>query len=90
MVRPVPRESLKLLHLTAEALDSERSVYENRLAAVEALEARRLQLQKLLVKFPQWQKDSDAKTCNACKKAFGLFVRRHHCRRCGKSKWIRR
>lgn len=33
---------------------------------------------------PQWQRDRDAPRCNGCKKAFGMFLRRHHCRRCGK------
>ena len=82
------RESLKVLHVAAQEIDGERSVYEERLAAVEALEARRLQLEKLLVKFPKWQSDKEAKECNGCSASFGLFVRRHHCRRCGKGKFF--
>ncbi|KAJ1922151.1 hypothetical protein H4219_000013 [Mycoemilia scoparia] len=32
---------------------------------------------------PAWEPDSDAKTCHRCGKRFTLFLRRHHCRRCG-------
>jgi hypothetical protein len=31
-----------------------------------------------------WQGDKDAAECNKCKDTFGMFVRRHHCRMCGK------
>ena len=31
-----------------------------------------------------WQLDADAHMCGDCKEEFGLFTRRHHCRRCGK------
>ncbi|KAI9006381.1 hypothetical protein DFJ74DRAFT_612240 [Hyaloraphidium curvatum] len=31
-----------------------------------------------------WQLDEDAPVCNGCGKRFGLFLRRHHCRWCGK------
>ena len=28
--------------------------------------------------------DADAPTCRGCERAFGLLLRRHHCRRCGR------
>ena len=31
-----------------------------------------------------WQLDDEAPMCGDCKAEFGLFTRRHHCRRCGK------
>ena len=31
-----------------------------------------------------WQGDAEATQCNKCGRAFGMFVRRHHCRVCGK------
>jgi len=31
-----------------------------------------------------WQSDSLVAQCNGCSKRFGTFVRRHHCRGCGK------
>jgi len=31
----------------------------------------------------QWQPDKDAKACAECSSSFGMFTRRHHCRRCG-------
>ena len=31
-----------------------------------------------------WQLDDDAPACNSCNKRFGFFLRRHHCRWCGK------
>ena len=30
-----------------------------------------------------WVSDQDRLSCAACTAEFGLFVRRHHCRRCG-------
>jgi hypothetical protein len=33
---------------------------------------------------PRWQSDSDAHECPICKRQFGLFFRRHHCRKCGR------
>ncbi|KAI8923478.1 hypothetical protein BC831DRAFT_470839 [Entophlyctis helioformis] len=30
-----------------------------------------------------WQSDADAPVCGSCGRRFNLFVRRHHCRRCG-------
>ncbi|KAI9299192.1 FYVE-domain-containing protein [Neoconidiobolus thromboides FSU 785] len=30
-----------------------------------------------------WEIDSDVSGCRSCQKPFSLFVRRHHCRRCG-------
>jgi len=33
---------------------------------------------------PHWQRDREAPRCNGCRKIFGMFLRRHHCRRCGK------
>lgn len=33
---------------------------------------------------PQWQRDKDAPRCNGCQRGFNVFLRRHHCRRCGK------
>ncbi len=31
-----------------------------------------------------WEADTEGNTCRACHREFSLFVRRHHCRRCGK------
>lgn len=31
-----------------------------------------------------WQLDQDAPQCNSCGKKFSMFLRRHHCRWCGK------
>lgn len=31
-----------------------------------------------------WQRDEDIKHCTACETEFTMFVRRHHCRRCGR------
>ncbi len=31
----------------------------------------------------KWVEDSETKVCTACKKAFGIARRRHHCRECG-------
>jgi len=31
-----------------------------------------------------WQSDSLVAQCNGCNKRFGTFLRRHHCRGCGK------
>ncbi|KAI8832206.1 hypothetical protein BC829DRAFT_408812 [Chytridium lagenaria] len=33
---------------------------------------------------PTWQPDATASSCSGCSKRFSLFVRRHHCRCCGK------
>jgi len=33
---------------------------------------------------PNWQTDREAPNCNKCKTTFSLFLRRHHCRHCGK------
>lgn len=33
---------------------------------------------------PRWQPDDEAPSCLLCKRPFGLIVRRHHCRACGK------
>lgn len=33
---------------------------------------------------PKWQKNEDAPKCGACHRTFTLFLRRHHCRRCGR------
>ncbi len=33
---------------------------------------------------PKWQPDSDASKCPICKRQFGVFFRRHHCRKCGR------
>ncbi len=30
-----------------------------------------------------WEGDASATACRACARAFGLFLRRHHCRHCG-------
>ncbi|KAJ2725973.1 hypothetical protein GGI07_000901 [Coemansia sp. Benny D115] len=30
-----------------------------------------------------WEPDNAAQSCRACSKRFSLFLRRHHCRRCG-------
>lgn len=31
-----------------------------------------------------WQKDEDISYCNLCKNEFSMFLRKHHCRACGK------
>jgi len=31
-----------------------------------------------------WQVDADVLKCNGCQKSFSFWVRRHHCRNCGK------
>mmetsp|Transcript_44938 Transcript_44938/g.119582 ORF Transcript_44938/g.119582 Transcript_44938/m.119582 type:complete len:101 (+) Transcript_44938:3-305(+) len=33
---------------------------------------------------PTWQADREATNCTKCKVAFSLFLRKHHCRHCGK------
>ena len=33
---------------------------------------------------PPWQPDSEVDACPICGRAFGMFFRRHHCRRCGR------
>jgi hypothetical protein len=33
---------------------------------------------------PAWQRDEEADECGLCDKRFSLFIRRHHCRWCGK------
>lgn len=30
-----------------------------------------------------WKPDKDASNCGCCHRAFGVFTRRHHCRKCG-------
>jgi hypothetical protein len=30
-----------------------------------------------------WVSDEERESCQSCRAAFGLFLRRHHCRRCG-------
>lgn len=30
-----------------------------------------------------WESDLNAKSCRVCTRKFGLFSRRHHCRKCG-------
>lgn len=31
----------------------------------------------------RWRTDSEVSSCSSCNKAFGLLVRKHHCRQCG-------
>ncbi|RHZ63724.1 hypothetical protein Glove_328g26 [Diversispora epigaea] len=31
----------------------------------------------------KWESDQDVNECRRCRKRFGLFVRKHHCRKCG-------
>lgn len=33
---------------------------------------------------PEWQPDSETKTCTLCARKFTFWFRRHHCRKCGK------
>ncbi|KAJ1489110.1 hypothetical protein T484DRAFT_1781222 [Baffinella frigidus] len=33
---------------------------------------------------PAWQSDTEAKACQKCATGFSFFIRRHHCRHCGK------
>lgn len=33
---------------------------------------------------PQWQRDEEAKDCIGCGRHFTFFLRKHHCRRCGR------
>mmetsp|Transcript_3245 Transcript_3245/g.5456 ORF Transcript_3245/g.5456 Transcript_3245/m.5456 type:complete len:152 (-) Transcript_3245:136-591(-) len=32
----------------------------------------------------KWTADADAHACELCRASFSLFVRRHHCRKCGR------
>lgn len=41
----------------------------------------RLREQSLL---PTWESDGDATACRGCGRKFTFFVRKHHCRRCGR------
>ncbi|GBC07517.1 hypothetical protein RclHR1_07500002 [Rhizophagus clarus] len=36
-----------------------------------------------LTTFGKWENDDDVPECRRCHKKFGLWIRRHHCRRCG-------
>eukprot|EP01119_Soliformovum_irregulare_P010870 TRINITY_DN2675_c1_g1_i1.p1 TRINITY_DN2675_c1_g1~~TRINITY_DN2675_c1_g1_i1.p1 ORF type:complete len:581 (+),score=141.93 TRINITY_DN2675_c1_g1_i1:73-1815(+) len=40
-------------------------------------------LTNLLPLPPTWHKDSDHPQCEVCRREFSLFLRRHHCRKCG-------
>lgn len=40
-------------------------------------------LSNLLPLPPTWHRDEDHVGCEVCRKEFGLFLRRHHCRKCG-------
>lgn len=33
--------------------------------------------------YSEWEKDDDVEKCHKCNKKFNLWVRRHHCRKCG-------
>lgn len=33
---------------------------------------------------PTWERDHDAPTCRGCSRKFTFFIRKHHCRRCGR------
>lgn len=33
---------------------------------------------------PRWQRDEDVLSCPICGRDFGIFFRRHHCRKCGR------
>ncbi|KAK0550312.1 hypothetical protein OC846_003022 [Tilletia horrida] len=33
---------------------------------------------------PQWENDADAAECRGCSRRFTFFLRKHHCRRCGR------
>jgi len=34
--------------------------------------------------FGKWENDDEVLECRSCRKKFGLWIRRHHCRRCGR------
>lgn len=36
-----------------------------------------------ILPYDLWEEDSEASDCHSCQKNFSLWVRRHHCRRCG-------
>lgn len=36
------------------------------------------------VLLPQWEHDADATECRGCGRRFTFFLRKHHCRRCGR------
>lgn len=36
------------------------------------------------VTLPRWQHDSEARFCPICKTRFNFFLRKHHCRKCGR------
>jgi hypothetical protein len=65
------------------------------LGRLESVVAMSLDLQESSQRGPQesfksdhnvvvWIHDKDSQDCTACKKPFGFFRRRHHCRACGK------
>ncbi|SPO27125.1 uncharacterized protein UTRI_10586_B [Ustilago trichophora] len=33
---------------------------------------------------PQWERDEEARNCRGCGRHFTFFLRKHHCRRCGR------
>ncbi|EGP90843.1 uncharacterized protein MYCGRDRAFT_31161, partial [Zymoseptoria tritici IPO323] len=33
---------------------------------------------------PEWQPDGNVVSCPVCHTIFGLFTRKHHCRKCGR------
>ncbi|PWN33927.1 uncharacterized protein FA14DRAFT_66560 [Meira miltonrushii] len=43
--------------------------------------ARQLREQSLI---PVWEDDAEASTCRGCNRKFTFFLRKHHCRRCGR------
>lgn len=43
--------------------------------------ARQLREQSMI---PVWEDDAEASTCRGCNRRFTFFLRKHHCRRCGK------
>lgn len=37
-----------------------------------------------VVEVPRWQPDAEVTSCPICQRDFGLFNRKHHCRKCGR------
>lgn len=48
--------------------------------SIEALQNRRSRE----IALPRWQPDSEVSQCPICSTPFGLWYRRHHCRKCGR------
>jgi len=50
----------------------------------KATEGQKANTTKIFLDAAEWMKDADATACLECNTVFGVFVRKHHCRMCGK------